>query len=137
MGCRFPSEYWKICALLFLWILKLFCENVKYFRQNWDIYWQDIERKVNAKSCIFQSRYFNLLKSKIYRKDGMRLDMLLNSPFYFADFFLTGEVKSVCTQKILKERICFSQSSLQDFALLVSLNGPEKSYLFLDQSEVI
>lgn len=44
----------------------------------------------------------------------MRLDMLLNSPFYF-----------------------FSQSSLQDFALLVSLNGPEKSYLFPDQSEVI
>lgn len=67
----------------------------------------------------------------------MRLDMLLNSPFYFADFFLTGEVKSVCTQKILKERICFSQSSLQDFALLVFLNGPEKSYLFPDQSEVI
>lgn len=67
----------------------------------------------------------------------MRLDMLLNSPFYFADFFLTGEVKSVCIQKILKERICFSQSSLQDFALLVSLNDPEKSYLFLDQSEVI
>lgn len=67
----------------------------------------------------------------------MRLDMLLNSPFYFADFFLTGEVKSVCIQKILKERICFSQSSLQDFALLVSLNNPEKSYLFLDQSEVI
>lgn len=67
----------------------------------------------------------------------MRLDMLLNSPFYFADFFLTGEVKSICIQKILKERICFSQSSLQDFALLVSLNDPEKSYLFLDQSEVI
>ena len=67
----------------------------------------------------------------------MRLDMLLNSSFYFADFFLTGEVKSVCIQKILKERICFSQSSLQDFALLVSLNDPEKSYLFLDQSEVI
>lgn len=67
----------------------------------------------------------------------MRLDMLLNSPFYFADFFLTGEVKSVCIQKILKERMCFSQSSLQDFALLVSLNDPEKSYLFLDQSEVI
>lgn len=67
----------------------------------------------------------------------MRLDMLLDSPFYFADFFLTGEVKSVCIQKILKERICFSQSSLQDFALLVSLNDPEKSYLFLDQSEVI
>lgn len=67
----------------------------------------------------------------------MRLDMLLNSPFYFADFFLTGEVKSICIQKILKERICFSQSSLQDFALLVSLNDPEKSYFFLDQSEVI
>lgn len=67
----------------------------------------------------------------------MRLDMLLKSPFYFADFFLTGEVKCVCTQKIQKERICFSQSSLQDFALLVSLNDPEKSYLFLDQSEVI